>query len=55
MGIFISQFIGTYLVWVDVIPKFIGFIKSLPNSIKLDTLFIDFINADELCARYNLA
>lgn len=52
----ISQVCG-YLRWrrrPDVIPKFIGFIKSLPNLIKLDTLFIDFINADELCARYNL-
>ena len=52
----ISQVCG-YLKWRgrhDVIPKFLGFLKSLPNLTKVDTIFIDFVQAWELYVRHNL-
>ena len=52
----ISQVCG-YLRWrkrFDVIPIFLGFLRSLPNLIKVDTTFMDFIRANELCDKYNL-
>ena len=52
----ISQVCG-YLKWRrrhDVIPSFLGFLRSLPNLIKVDTTFIDFVQAQELCIKRNL-
>jgi len=52
----ISQVCG-YLKWRrrdDVIPSFLGFLRSLPNLIKIETAFIDFVQARELCVRHNL-
>lgn len=53
----ISQVCG-YLKWRgrdDVIPSFLGFLRSLPNLSKIDTVFIDFVEARELCLRYRLS
>jgi len=53
----ISQ-VCSYLKWRgrdDVIPSFLGFLRSLPNLSKIDTVFIDFVEARELCLRYRLS
>ena len=52
----ISQVCG-YLKWKkrsDVIPKFLQFLRSLPNLIKIDTTFIDFVQAQEICIKHDL-
>lgn len=52
----ISQ-VCSYLRWKkrhDVIPIFLGFLRSLPNLIKADTTFIDFVQAQEICVKHNL-
>jgi len=52
----ISQVCG-YLKWRrrdDVIPSFLGFLRSLPNLSKIDTVFIDFVEARELCLKHRL-
>lgn len=52
----ISQVCG-YLKWrrrPDVIPNFLGFLRSLPNLTKIDTIFVDFIEAWDLYIRHNL-
>jgi predicted nucleic acid-binding protein len=52
----ISQVCG-YLKWrkrPDVIPNFLGFLRSLPNLTKVDTAFMDFVQAQEFCIRHNL-
>ena len=52
----ISQ-VCSYLRWKrrdDVIPVFLGFLSSLPNLIKVDTTFIDFIQAREICIKHSL-
>jgi predicted nucleic acid-binding protein len=46
----ISQICG-YLKWkkrVDAIPKFLLFLRSLPNLSKADTSFLDFVRAQKL-------
>ena len=46
-----------YLKWRgrrDVIPSFLWFLRSLPSLIKVDTTFIDFVQAQELCIKHNL-
>ena len=52
----ISQVCG-YLKWKkrhDVIPSFLGFLRSLPNLVKVDTTFIDFVQAQEIRIKYSL-
>ena len=52
----ISQ-VCSYLKWrkrSDVIPKFLGFLRSLPNLIKLETTFLDFLQARELSIKYGV-
>lgn len=52
----IAQVCG-YLKWrkrPEVIPKFIDFILSLPNLKKIETTFMDFIQARELSTRYGI-
>jgi predicted nucleic acid-binding protein len=41
-----------YLKWkgkTEVIPKFLAFIRSLPNLLKLETTFHDMVQAAALC------
>lgn len=38
----------------DVIPSFLAFLRSLPNLIKVDTTFIDFVQAQEFCIKHNI-
>ena len=52
----ISQVCG-YLKWRgrhDVIPDFLGFLRSLPNLVKVETAFTDFVQAQELRAEHDL-
>ena len=52
----ISQ-VCSYLKWKrrsDVIPIFLTFLRSLPNLVKVDTTFLDFTQAQELCIEHNL-
>ena len=52
----ISQVCG-YLKWKgrqDVIPNFLGFLRSLPNLVKVETTFTDFIRAQEFRGEHNL-
>lgn len=52
----ISQVCG-YLKWKkrpDVIPSFLAFLRSLPNLIKIDTTFMDFVQAQEFCIEHSL-
>jgi len=52
----ISQVCG-YLKWKgrpDVISSFIEFLRSLPNLIKVDTTFMDFVQAQEFCIENNM-
>ncbi len=53
----ISQVCG-YLKWkkrFDVIPSFLAFLRSLPNLIKVDTTFMDFVEAQHFCVERNIA
>jgi predicted nucleic acid-binding protein len=52
----IGQVCG-YLKWKrrwDTIPKFLAFLRSLPNLIKIDTTFLDFANAQEFCSEHDM-
>ena len=52
----ISQVCG-YLKWKkrpDVIPSFLAFLRSLPNVIKVDTTFTDFVQAQEFCVKHSV-
>lgn len=54
--IVISQVCG-YLKWKkrpDVIPSFLAFLRSLPNLIKVDTTFTDFVEAQEFSIEHNI-
>ena len=51
----ISQVCG-YLKWkkrTDAIPKFLLFLRSLPNLSKTDTSFLDFVRAQQLSSGAN--
>ncbi|RLF18856.1 MAG: PIN domain nuclease [Thermoprotei archaeon] len=42
----------SYLKWkrrADVIPSFIAFLSSLPNLVKVETTFLDLVEAADLC------
>jgi predicted nucleic acid-binding protein len=52
----ISQ-VCSYIKWKkrhDVIPNFLGFLRSLPNLTKIETTFMDFAQAQEFCIKHNL-
>jgi len=38
----------------DVIPAFLDFLRSLPNLIKVETTFMDFLQAQELLTKHDL-
>ncbi|MBS7650757.1 MAG: type II toxin-antitoxin system VapC family toxin [Candidatus Bathyarchaeia archaeon] len=52
----ISQVCG-YLKWkgrFSVIPTFLTFLRSIPNLIKVDTTFLDFIQAQTFCVEHGI-
>lgn len=52
----ISQVCG-YLKWKrrsDVVPIFLAFLRSLPNLVKVDTTFMDFIQSQEFCIEHSI-
>jgi len=52
----ISQVCG-YLKWkkrADVIRTFLGFLSSIPNLVKIETTFNDFLQALMISAEHNL-
>ena len=52
----ISQVCG-YLKWKkrsDVISSFLAFLRSLPNLIKVETTFMDFVQAQEFGTEHNI-
>ena len=52
----ISQ-VCSYLKWrkrPEVIPNFLSFLRSLPNLAKVDTTFMDFVQAQEFGTKNNL-
>ena len=49
----ISQ-VCSYLKRPDVIPAFLDFLRSLPNLIKIETTFMDVLQAQELLTKHDL-
>jgi len=52
----ISQVCG-YLRWKkrsDVISSFLAFLRSLPNLVKVETAFIDFVQAQEYSIKHDI-
>lgn len=52
----ISQVCG-YLRWKkrsDIISSFLAFLRSLPNLVKVETAFIDFVQAQEYSIKHDI-